>query len=72
MKEIEVTNSANTAVELNDEVLEEANGGIIINNDHRTTNTWAPVQDAVNINNDHRTVNTWAPSDIAVNINNDH
>jgi hypothetical protein len=34
MKGIEMTNNANIAVELNDEVLEQANGGVNINNDH--------------------------------------
>ncbi len=77
-----MNNSASTSVELNDEVLEQANGGVLIDHNHmpmfgsevavQIDHNHMPVEDAVNINNEYRTVNTWAPSDVAVNINNDY
>ena len=72
--------SKKTAQEVQDQDLEQAQGGfeinfaptndltaININNDHRMTNSWMPAEDAVNINNDYQTTN-----DIAVNINNEY
>ena len=69
-------------MELTDEVLEQANGGIQINNDHmpmfgsevavHIDHNHMPVSDAVIINGDHRMSNTWMPVTDAVNINNDY
>ena len=77
-----MTNTANTAVELTDEVLEQANGGIQINNDHmpmfgsevavQIDHNHMLVSDAVIINGDHRMSNTWMPVTDAVNINNEY
>ena len=59
------------AEDIKDADLDQVDGGFEINfaptAPTRMSNTWMPVQDAVNINNEYHTIDT-----VSVNINNEY